>query len=300
MRITSPKVSVILPTYNRAHVLRRAVISVLDQTYEDLELCVVDDGSTDNTGDVLADVRDPRLRVVRTANRGACVARNIGIAQTSGQFVAFQDSDDVWLPRKLELQVERMMQAGAERVVAVGCGWELLDGRPGRIPLARPVGYRDVLKGTPGTGGPNLLVRRLRPQPVWNSEFPAMQERGFLLEYARRGEIAFIPEVLVRVDRSGSEHVASSKSTLLAYEMMLELYRDDMERWPDVKSQYHVRASREAAVMHERRRALHHFQSARRAQRPTLGQHFEFALGMTLGYAGLATYTRLRGRHGYS
>jgi hypothetical protein len=91
-----PLVSVLMPTYNRARFVIEAVRSVLDQSYEALELVVVDDGSTDETRDVLAAVHDARLRMVATPHRGIGAALNAGLAIASGDFVARLDSDDIW------------------------------------------------------------------------------------------------------------------------------------------------------------------------------------------------------------
>ena len=99
----SPAVSVILPTHNRAHLLKRAVVSVLCQLSEQDELIVVDDGSTDNTREVLDEFKD-RIRYVRTPGLGAGAARNTGVRKASNPLVAFIDSDDEWLPGKMEIQ----------------------------------------------------------------------------------------------------------------------------------------------------------------------------------------------------
>lgn len=101
-----PAVSVVIPTYDRAAVLPRAIDSVLGQTVEDLELLVVDDGSTDRAPDVVAGYADDRVRCLRhEQNRGASAARNSGIEAASGDYVAFLDSDDEWLAGKLETQL---------------------------------------------------------------------------------------------------------------------------------------------------------------------------------------------------
>ena len=98
-------VSVIIPTYNRGWILTEAIDSVLAQDYEDYELIVVDDGSTDNTREILDDYGQD-IMVLRQANKGVSAARNRGIAEAGGQLVAFLDSDDLWLPRKLSRQVD--------------------------------------------------------------------------------------------------------------------------------------------------------------------------------------------------
>ena len=100
----SPRVSVIIPTYDRGWTLGGAVDSVLGQTYRDFELIVVDDGSMDDTPDILAGYGE-RIRVVRQENRGVSAARNAGIGVATGELLAFLDSDDRWLPEKLAEQV---------------------------------------------------------------------------------------------------------------------------------------------------------------------------------------------------
>jgi len=116
------KVSVVLPTFNRASVLSRAVDSVLAQTFADFELIIVDDGSTDNTVEYLHSIEDKRVRVVLlTENRGIGGARNAGIAAARGKYIAFQDSDDEWLVTFLHRQVKNL-DAAAEDVGVSYCG----------------------------------------------------------------------------------------------------------------------------------------------------------------------------------
>lgn len=88
-----PTVSVIIPTYNRADTILRAVKSVLSQTFQDWELIIVDDGSTDDTIEKIRDI-DPRLKIITQQNQGASVARNVGIQASCGKYVAMLDSDD--------------------------------------------------------------------------------------------------------------------------------------------------------------------------------------------------------------
>ena len=114
-----PLVSVILPTFNRAATLPRAIMSVLDQSYRNLELLIVDDGSRDNTAEVVAGIRDPRLRYnPLEVNGGASSARNAGLREAKSDFIAFKDSADEWLAGKLEKQV-RAAQAAGEAAVTV-------------------------------------------------------------------------------------------------------------------------------------------------------------------------------------
>lgn len=110
-------VSVIIPTYNRAHLIKRSAMSVLNQTYSNLELIIVDDGSTDNTEEVVKSLDDERVIYIKQSNQGACAARNNGIDHAKGEFIAFQDSDDVWHLDKLEKQIKCLKETGADVVV---------------------------------------------------------------------------------------------------------------------------------------------------------------------------------------
>ena len=102
-------VTVIIPTYNRAQKLLRAVKSVLNQDFRDFELIIVDDGSTDKTVQILGPYMD-KLRYVFQPNKGPSAARNRGVRESRGQYLAFLDSDDYWLPKKLQRQVEFFKQ----------------------------------------------------------------------------------------------------------------------------------------------------------------------------------------------
>ena len=122
----SPLVSVILPAFNAERTLLQAISSVLNQSFADFELLVVDDGSTDGTANVLKSVRDPRLRVItQPVNRGLIATLNLAVSEARGALIARQDADDVSLPRRLELQVSEL-RAHPE-VGAVGAELELMD-----------------------------------------------------------------------------------------------------------------------------------------------------------------------------
>lgn len=105
----TPRVSVVIPTYNRADIITRAVDSVLAQTVDDIEVLIIDDGSTDGTRALIEDIDDSRVRyLAHDTNRGVSAARNTGVEAGRGEYVAFLDSDDEWLPRKLERQLSAL------------------------------------------------------------------------------------------------------------------------------------------------------------------------------------------------
>jgi len=140
-----PTVSVIIPTYNRAALVGDVVRSVIDQVYPDLELIVVDDGSTDDTAHVVAAFADPRVRYLYRDHGGASAARNAGLAASRGKYVSFVDSDDVMLPHNLQI-LSRTLEARPD--VGIAYGWayfcRVKDGRrelidhdplPGDLPV---------------------------------------------------------------------------------------------------------------------------------------------------------------------
>lgn len=99
-----PLVSVIMPAYNAAPYIRESVASVLDQQHQNLELIIIDDGSTDGTADLIKGI-DPRITVLSQENSGPAAARNLGLSKARGEFIAFLDADDLWTPDKLTLQL---------------------------------------------------------------------------------------------------------------------------------------------------------------------------------------------------
>lgn len=118
-----PKVSVIIPTHNRADLLPVAVKSVLNQTFQDFEIIIVDDASTDNMADVVSAFKDERIKLFRRdVSGGDAVARNLGIANSNGEYIALLDDDDEWFPEKLQLQIGVFMNSPPEiGAVYTGC-----------------------------------------------------------------------------------------------------------------------------------------------------------------------------------
>lgn len=137
-----PRVSVVIPTYNAAAMVEEAIRSVLAQTYGDLEIIVIDDGSTDNTEEVMRRFGE-QVRYFKQENQGVSAARNFGIKQARGEYIAFLDSDDLWLPEKLAEEVpwlERDPQLGL-----VYCDWAVISGQE--------VLHASYLESLPGSSG---------------------------------------------------------------------------------------------------------------------------------------------------
>jgi glycosyltransferase involved in cell wall biosynthesis len=155
-----PKVSVIIPTYNRATKVRNAIDSALNQTFSDLEVIVVDDGSTDNTGEVLREAYGNRIRYFGQPNQGASAARNKGLAEARGEWIALLDSDDFWEKEKIEWQLKAVEQLGPR------CGVCYTDVRFFNYPETRTM-FQLAKESYPheGTMGFNPEVLRLLVNP---------------------------------------------------------------------------------------------------------------------------------------
>jgi glycosyltransferase involved in cell wall biosynthesis len=161
----APVVSIIMPTYNRAEFISAAISSVLRQTYESFELIVIDDGSTDETAQVIRSFTDQRVLFVRQANHGRSAARNRALGMARGRYIAFLDSDDEYLPDKLSLQVAYMdrhpdigmIYTSAQCINAAG---EPLDGYD-YVATAQGNIYRDIAFFRPVTITlPTVMLRR--------------------------------------------------------------------------------------------------------------------------------------------
>lgn len=126
--LSHPMVSVVVPTYNRASLIERSLSSILSQSYKSLEVIVVDDGSQDETANVVNAIQDERVRYLKNrGSKGAAGARNFGMGHARGRHIALLDSDDQWHREKIELQV-RILEDNPN-IGAVGCGWQWLNMR---------------------------------------------------------------------------------------------------------------------------------------------------------------------------
>jgi len=232
-----PMVSVVIPTYNRAHLLGRAIKSVLDQTYQDFELIIVDDASTDNTKEVVKRLDDPRIRYVRhEENRGGAAARNTGIKTARGQFIAFQDSDDRWLPDKLEKQM-RVFKSASPKVGVVYTGfWRLRDGEKTYIPSSkvtrREGDIHDVLLEKNFVTTQTAVVRKecFGKAGMFDERLPRLQDWDLWIRISRYYHFLYVGEPLVEVYYTPDSISSDDKALIMAEKLILERYSNDIER----------------------------------------------------------------------
>ncbi|HKO08583.1 MAG TPA: glycosyltransferase family 2 protein [Alphaproteobacteria bacterium] len=200
-----PEISVVIPVFNRAWSIARAVRSVLGQSFGDFELVIVDDASSDDLEGALQRFADARLRVLRhERNRGAAAARNTGIRASRGEAIAFLDSDDEWLPAKLERQRVLLAAAGESRSVAL-CGYALSRDQ-GTEAEARPLlepedWYLRLLLACNVSFGSCALVRRSAFEEfgTLDEAMPRLEDWDWLLRYAAKRPIASLSEPLAVV-----------------------------------------------------------------------------------------------------
>ncbi len=199
-----PAVSVIIPVYNRAHLLPRTLDGVLKQTFTDFEVLIVDDCSQDDPASVVAGFQDPRLRYLRQPeNRGVAAARNRGLREARAPFVAFLDDDDEWFPEKLALQVELFRSAPPD-VGLIYTGVETVSGDGSRtlqIPSARGDLYRELLARNILHGAPaSAMMRRnvIRDVGFFDEDLPAIEDYDYWLRICRRYKVDYVSKPLVR------------------------------------------------------------------------------------------------------
>lgn len=217
-----PLVSVILPTFNRAGVLSRAIDSVLDQTYKNIELIIVDDGSTDNTGNFLKKY-DNKLCYIHQSNRGVSAARNTGIRQAKGRFIAFIDSDDKWMPSKLEEQLRFFSDHNADNIALVCTDVDIIDFNGGHHERRRFIPRNsscilnavDVFKD-PYLGLPTVMIRAdaIDMNNVFDETLKSAEDLDFYLRITVNHNAGYLHKKLVEVYQSHN----SLSATITSYD----------------------------------------------------------------------------------
>lgn len=227
--VDGPLVSAVIPTYNRGHVIERAIASVLAQTYQPIEIIVVDDGSTDDTASRLAALDVPTLRYYRSdTNIGASAARNLGISHARGEFVAFLDVDDEWLPEKTARQVACFADA-PEEVGVVYCGIrEVSPEWPGtdRIPEHRGDLF-ETLRAVNVLRTSGVMVRRRVFDEVggFDSDLAARHDWDLWLRVARRYHMDYVSDVAVRYHYGSADQLSyRSRTVFLANAVIYKRY----------------------------------------------------------------------------
>jgi len=223
-------ISIIIPTYNRLPLLQQAIASVIKQTYEDWELIVADDGSTDDTATYLHGLKDSRIKYLGLTHSGNIAhVRNKGTEAASGTYLMFLDSDDCWYPDKLAIQLQRTQEAGAQWSYTayehINASGETVAARSGRSTVLSGEITASLLTAEVGVSISSLLVsKKLFEQTGRFDESPLLNLRedyNLVLRLSLRATTLGIPPVLVQV----REHSGRTTHTCTdAYERMAYVY----------------------------------------------------------------------------
>lgn len=200
-----PQVSVIIPTYNRSDFLRIAIASALSQTFQSLEIIVIDDASENDVKKVTTQFGDGRLRLVRhRTNRGVAAARNTGVANAQGKYIAFLDDDDEWLPDKIERQFE-LLERSPKSVGVVYTGWVAVDAASGRVlyrvtPNERGDIFESMLLQDSLAPTSSLFLKKecFEKVGLFDVEFAYGEDFDMWLRIAQEYQFDFVKESLVR------------------------------------------------------------------------------------------------------
>lgn len=195
-----PKVTVILPTYNRAAMLSRAIESVIAQTFKDWDLLVINDGSTDETPKLLEDYkkRDSRIRVITHKNSGICKTRQAGVQASKGELLAFLDDDDTYTPDKLEKQVTYLdAHPGIDMVYSHVETVGEKNALPKLWPETPSITFQDLIKLN-SVSVPGVLLRKKALETIGDfpSKLKSCDDYVMWLHIARYGKIDFLPGIV--------------------------------------------------------------------------------------------------------
>lgn len=237
---SGPLVSIIIPTYNRARLLGRAIQSILNQTYPNFEIIVVDDCSSDNTENVVRSFCDERMRYIRhEKNKGAVAARNTGIKAARGEYIAFQDSDDEWLSEKLEKQVRAFKFGPSDLGVVYTSFWLIDSGRKTYFPSSdvkqTEGNLHQALLEANFIGTSTAVVRKECFEKTGMFEnLPRLQEWDLWLRISKHYCFKHIDEPLVNAYCQPDSISRNMNDFIVARELILEKYFDEISKKPKI------------------------------------------------------------------
>lgn len=243
----NPRVSVVIPTYNRAHLIPRAIQSVLDQTYKDLEIIIVDDGSKDNTEEIVKNFKNKKIIYIQhKKNKGASAARNTGVKASRGEYIAFQDSDDEWFPDKLEKQIKAFNNSSPEVGVVYSGFYKVEGDKKIYVPNDDRFTYKEgnihgeLLKGN-FVGTPAVLIKKECFEKVkyFDEYLPALEDWDLWIEMSKHYHFKYIDEPLLNSYSTPNSVNLNQKNMLKAREIILRNHLNDFDKNKKVLSEHY-------------------------------------------------------------
>jgi glycosyltransferase involved in cell wall biosynthesis len=226
----SEKVSVVIPTYNRSELLKKAVYSLQLQRHQNLEIIIVDDCSTDDTEAVVGDMHDPRIKYIRhPINKGGSEARNTGIKHATGNYVGFLDSDDQWLPDKLEKQLA--IFTSNPDVGAVYTGVKLFDDRQiikEIVPRYRGDILPMLIESNCIDTTSSVLVKTALLHEIngFESALPSCQDWDLYLRLSKITNFDFVKDSMVLFFQHSGERISTNNAAVLSGQLYIfEAYK---------------------------------------------------------------------------
>lgn len=238
------KISVIIPTHNRPELLKKAIQSVVDQTYRDFELIVVDDGDSVQAEETVRAFNDPRIRYIQHEKSiGGAAARNTGIKNSNSQFIALLDDDDEWLPEKLEIQMKAFEHTSPDVGFCFTAVRNIYDNKEEITKVPEGVGdyFETVLKRFKTFLNVTLVIKRsvLDSVGYFDEKFPSHQEADLMIRVAKKYKGLGINKPLVLVNMRQHEHTGGSLERRIAgRKMILGKYLAEFKKRPDILA-YH-------------------------------------------------------------
>lgn len=234
-----PEVTVIIPAFNSGETIEKAVRSVLKQTFQDFEVIVVNDASTDNTEEILKNIKEERIRSIRhEVNQGTAAARNSGIAVARGKYIAFLGSDDEWLPGKLKKQMEVFRNAPAEVGIVYTDMWRFTGNEkryfhsPKIMPEHKIIYERALDFGIIDIGDGTALIRKEAFDRVgrYDERLRRYVDLEIFIRLSKHYYFYHIPEPLVNYFDTEKCAFANLKTLIAARKLILEKYYEDIKK----------------------------------------------------------------------
>ncbi|MBE0654729.1 MAG: glycosyltransferase family 2 protein [Bacteroidales bacterium] len=236
----SPKVTIIIPTHNRADILPRAIKSVQAQTFQDYELIIIDDASTDETDQVMKGIVSDKIRYIKLdKNQGQCVARNRAYQKARGEYIGFLDSDDEWMPEKLEKQLRLFEHSKTEKLAAVYCGFIEVDELTNKTHVInrdniRGNIYKDLLKGfCPSSTSMFLIKSKVFKEVLgFDEQLVTFVDYDLWLRISKAGYIFdYVDEpLIVKYEHFGPQIAKNLDKRLKGLSQLLTKWCSEMER----------------------------------------------------------------------
>lgn len=225
-----PLISVIMPTYNRAYIIEKAIDSILNQTYKNLELIIIDDCSSDNTEDVIKKYKDKRLKYIKLEkNSGANYARNIGIDNAKGEYITFQDSDDLSFNNRLEVELNELLKNNVDWVFT---SFKKIDGKKEKIIPLKKINSNEIQEKILYSNFVTTQVlfgkKEIFEDVKFDSSLPRFQDWDLAIRISKKYKGFHINKVFLNMYIQNDSITKNPNKGLIALNLLKNKYSNEM------------------------------------------------------------------------